>query len=122
MNSEELLGVLAAVGHGQRLRILAELADGRLYVSELARRLSMSRPLLYMHIDRLEKAGLVAGSLELSDDGKALKYFELAPFDLRLNIDTITGAVRADKATPEARDAVEADKADEVDKSKEKNT
>ncbi|MFE0171852.1 ArsR/SmtB family transcription factor [Streptomyces sp. NPDC059002] len=122
MNSEELLAVLAAVGHAQRLRILSELADGRLYVSELARRLSMSRPLLYMHIDRLEKAGLVAGSLELSDDGKALKYFELAPFDLRLNIDTITRAARADEATPDARDTAAADGADGVDKSKEKST
>ena len=42
-----------------------------------------------MHLERLEKAGLVVGRLELSDDGKALKYFELAPFDVRLNVDTI---------------------------------
>ena len=58
----------------QRLRIVAELSDGRVHVSELARRLGMSRPLLYMHLDKLEKAGLVAGRLELSVDGKAMKY------------------------------------------------
>lgn len=108
MSSEELLAVLAAVGHAQRLRILAELSGGRVYVSELARRLGMSRPLLYMHIDRLEKAGLVKGSLELSSDGKALKYFELTEFDLRLNIDTILQAVRTDEATSDARDADDA--------------
>ncbi|MEW1719158.1 winged helix-turn-helix domain-containing protein [Streptomyces sp. NPDC093109] len=108
MSSEELLSVLAAVGHAQRLRILAELAGGRMYVSELARRLGMSRPLLYMHIDRLEKAGLVTGSLELSDDGKALKYFELTAFDLRLNIDTILGAVGADEPISDVRGADEA--------------
>ncbi|WP_329182014.1 winged helix-turn-helix domain-containing protein (plasmid) [Streptomyces decoyicus] len=113
MNSEELLAVLAAMGHAQRLRILAQLADGRLYVSELARRLGMSRPLLYMHIDRLEKAGLVVGNLELSDDGKALKYFELAPFELRLNIDTILRAMQADEVTPEGRDAAEPDEVKE---------
>ncbi|MEU2181075.1 ArsR/SmtB family transcription factor [Streptomyces thermolilacinus] len=96
MTSEELLAVLAAVGHAQRLRVIAELAEGRMYVSELARRLGMSRPLLYMHLERLEKAGLVVGNLELSDDGKALKYFELASFDLHLNVDTILAAVRAD--------------------------
>lgn len=108
MTSEELLAVLAAVGHAQRLRIVAELAEGRLYVSELARRLGMSRPLLYMHLERLEKAGLVIGSLELSADGKALKYFELAPFDLRLNVDTILAAVRAgEAAAPGAGDAPE---------------
>ncbi|MFD4634030.1 ArsR/SmtB family transcription factor [Streptomyces sp. NPDC058284] len=94
MDSEELLAFLAAVGHAQRLRIIGELSAGQLYVSELARRLGVSRPLLYMHLERMEKAGLVVGRLELSDDGKALKYFELAPFDVRLNVDTIVAALR----------------------------
>ncbi|QTZ93155.1 ArsR/SmtB family transcription factor [Streptomyces auratus] len=104
MNSEELLALLSAVGHAQRLRVIGELADGRLYVSELARRLGMSRPLLYMHLDRLEKAGLVAGRLELSEDGKALKYFELTPFELKLNVATVLAALREDRAAapPEA--------------------
>lgn len=97
MNSEELLTFLAAVGHAQRLRAIAGLADGRMYVSELARQLGMSRPLLYMHLERLEKAGLVVGSLELSDDGKALKYFELAPFEVQLNVQTILDVLRADE-------------------------
>ncbi|MFD5735089.1 ArsR/SmtB family transcription factor [Streptomyces sioyaensis] len=104
MNSEELLALLSAVGHAQRLRVIGELADGRLYVSELARRLGMSRPLLYMHLDRLEKAGLVAGRLELSEDGKALKYFELTPFELKLNVATVLAALQEDRAAapPEA--------------------
>ena len=91
------------MGHAQRLRIVAELytaeqEDRRLHVSELARRLGLSRPLLYMHLDRLEGAGLVVGNLELSDDGKAMKYFELVPFDLALDAELITAAVRADEA------------------------
>ncbi|HMH93097.1 MAG TPA: winged helix-turn-helix domain-containing protein, partial [Streptosporangiaceae bacterium] len=45
------------------MRVVAELTGGRVHVSELARRLGMSRPLLYMHLDRLEKAGLVTGQL-----------------------------------------------------------
>jgi DNA-binding transcriptional ArsR family regulator len=90
-----LLAVLAAIGHAQRLRIIAELAGGRVHVSELARRLGLSRPLLYMHLERLEKAGLVVGHLELSPDGKAMKYFELVPFELRLAVQTIVDAVRA---------------------------
>lgn len=56
----------------------------------------MSRPLLYMHLDRLEKAGLVNGHLELSDDGKALKYFELLPFELRITAETVISALAAD--------------------------
>ncbi|MFJ6694616.1 ArsR/SmtB family transcription factor [Streptomyces sp. NPDC091272] len=103
MTSEDLLAVLAAVGHAQRLRVIAELATGQLYVSELARRLKISRPLLYMHLERLEQAGIVVGHLELSDSGKALKYFELAEFHLHLTIETVVAAVAAD--TQERSDA-----------------
>ena len=90
--------MLTAVANPQRMRVVAELTGGRVHVSELARRLGMSRPLLYMHLDKLEKAGLVAGQLELSGDGKAMKYFELAPFDIRLTAEAITAAVRAGPA------------------------
>jgi DNA-binding transcriptional ArsR family regulator len=89
------MSVLTAVANPLRLRVVAELSGGRVHVSELARRLGISRPLLYMHLDRLEKAGLITGHLELSEDGKAMKYFELAPFELRLTADDITRAVRA---------------------------
>jgi DNA-binding transcriptional ArsR family regulator len=82
--------------------VVAELSGGRVHVSELARRLGISRPLLYMHLDRLEKAGLVTGHLELSEDGKAMKYFELAPFELRLTAKEITEAVRAADADGQA--------------------
>jgi DNA-binding transcriptional ArsR family regulator len=91
----ELMSVLTAVANPLRLRIVAELSGGRVHVSELARRLGISRPLLYMHLDRLEKAGLIAGQLELSEDGKAMKYFELSPFEVRLTAKAITEAVRA---------------------------
>jgi DNA-binding transcriptional ArsR family regulator len=87
--------VLTAAANSHRLRVIAELADGRVHVSELARRLQMSRPLLYMHLDKLEKAGMVTGHLELSQDGKAMKYFELAPFELMLTAATIIDALRA---------------------------
>jgi DNA-binding transcriptional ArsR family regulator len=89
--------MLTAVAHPLRLQIIAELAGGRVHVSELARRLGMSRPLLYMHLNKLEQAGLVAGQLELSEDGKAMKFFELAPFELRVTADTIVAALQAEK-------------------------
>jgi DNA-binding transcriptional ArsR family regulator len=91
------VAVLTAIGHPLRLRIIAELAGGRVHVSELARRLSMSRPLLYMHLDRLEKAALVTGSLELSRDGKAMKYFELTPFEVRVTAETVVRALAGDQ-------------------------
>lgn len=107
LNTEELLATLGAVGHTQRLRVIAELytaeQDGvRIHVSELARRLGLSRPLLYMHLDRLESAGLVRGNLELSESGKAMKYFELVPFTVTLDAETITAAVRKDASGPDA--------------------
>ncbi len=118
LTSEELVAALTAIGHPLRLRIIAELAGGRVHVSELARRLGMSRPLLYMHLDRLEKAALVTGSLELSQDGKAMKYFELAPFEVRVTADTVVRALAADdenlaeeqKNTERALDAKESDR------------
>jgi len=96
LTTEELLAELNTIAHPLRLRIIAELARGRLHVSELARRLGMSRPLLYMHLDRLEKAGLVRGHLELSDDGKAMKYFELVAFEVRVTAETVVAALAAD--------------------------
>jgi DNA-binding transcriptional ArsR family regulator len=89
--------MLNAIAHPLRLRVIAELARGRLHVSELARRLEMSRPLLYMHLDRLEKADLVRGHLELSDDGKAMKYYELVPFELRVTADTVIRVLANDQ-------------------------
>jgi DNA-binding transcriptional ArsR family regulator len=103
LTSEELIAELTALAHPLRMRVIAELSAGRVHVSELARRLGMSRPLLYMHLDKLEKAGLVTGHLELSDDGKAMKYFELAPFDLHVTAEVVVEALREDKMMEDDR-------------------
>ncbi|WP_292698944.1 winged helix-turn-helix domain-containing protein [Microbacterium sp. 69-10] len=92
----ELTSRLAAIASHQRMRIIALLAEERLHVSELARRIGMSRPLLYMHLTKLEEAGFVAGRLELSEEGKAHKYFELLPFELVISTETIVDAIAAD--------------------------
>lgn len=84
-NGDALVAVFAALANPIRLRIVATLATkGRDYVSSLARELEISRPLLHMHLQRLEAAGLVVGNLELSDDGKAMKFFEVTDFALTL--------------------------------------
>lgn len=92
-SGDGLLSVLSALASPHRLRIVAALADGRNYVSQLARDLGMSRPLLHMHLRRLEDAGLVVGALELSKDGKAMKYFETTPFLLSVSPEIIRAAV-----------------------------
>ena len=113
ITSEQLLAMLTAIAHPLRLRIIAELADGRVHVSELARRLGMSRPLLYMHLDRLEKAGLVTGQLELSEDGKAMKYFELVPFEVRVTAETVVRALAEDEGGGTGEQALDTEESEQ---------
>jgi DNA-binding transcriptional ArsR family regulator len=95
IGGDQLLAVLAALASPHRLRIIAALASGgRNYVSALAREIGISRPLLHLHLQKLEEAGLVTSRLELSADGKALNYFEVASFDFELNPATIAAAVK----------------------------
>lgn len=92
-NGDRLLATLSALANPHRLRIIAKLVEGgRNYVSQLAREVGISRPLLHLHLQKLEDAGLVTSKLELSHDGKALKYFEVAPFALTLTPAAITEA------------------------------
>ena len=81
---DDLVEVFAALANPIRVRILAKLTEGRDYVSHLARELEISRPLLHMHLQRLEAAGLGVGNLELTEDGKAMKSFAVTDFDLHL--------------------------------------
>ena len=94
VNAEELSARLAAIASPQRMRIIALLTGERLHVSELARRVGMSRALLYMHLAKLEEAGFVAGHLELSDDGRALKFFEAVPFKITITPAVLVAAVK----------------------------
>src|SRR5215467_9051167 len=95
MNGSELLEALSALAMPLRLRIIATLASGgRNYVSQLAREVGISRPLLHLHLQKLEQAGLVTSKLELSSDGKALNYFEVTNFDIALTPATIVKAVK----------------------------
>jgi ArsR family transcriptional regulator len=89
---DELVGMLAALANPIRLRIVATLAGGRDYVSHLAREIGVSRPLLHMHLQRLEAVGLIVGHLELSEDGKAMKFYEVADIDLHLTASTLAEA------------------------------
>ncbi len=67
-------------------------AKGREYVSQLARDIGISRPLLHLHLRKLQDAGLVSSKLELSPDGKALKYFEVTRFAIEITPATISKA------------------------------
>ena len=92
ISGDDLIRTLAALANPHRLRVLAALMGERRYVSQLARELGIGRPLLHLHLRRLEEAGLVRGSLELSEDGKAMKFYEVTPFRLELTPETISAA------------------------------
>jgi len=100
VSEDELAARLAAIASPQRMRILAALSHGTVHVSELARRVQMSRALLYMHLTKLEEAGFVTGHLELGADGKALKVFEVVPFSIKVDLESIVVAVEAATSTP----------------------
>jgi DNA-binding transcriptional ArsR family regulator len=91
---DALVEALGALANPLRLRIVAQLAAGRDYVSHLARVIGVSRPLLHMHLQRLEAAGLITGTLELSEDGKAMKFYEVTDFDLRLTPSALAEAAK----------------------------
>lgn len=93
---DQLLSQLNALANPHRLRILGALAvGGRNYISQLARELKISRPLLHLHLQKLEQAGLVTSSLELSADGKALNYVSAVPFALVLTPEAVAAAVQS---------------------------
>src|SRR5215475_8539549 len=95
MTGDALLQVLATLSNPHRMRIVAALAEERNYVSRLARDLGISRALLQVHLRKLEAAGLVSASIEVSADGKAMKFYEVAPFALQLTPKTIMVAARS---------------------------
>jgi predicted transcriptional regulator len=59
---------------------------------------------LHLHLQKLEQAGLVTSRLELSSDGKALNYFEVADFALDLSPASIVVAVATLTPSPSKPD------------------
>ena len=93
-SGDELVKMLEAMANPHRLKIIALLVGRRIHVSQLAREVMISRPLLYMHLKRLESAGLVTSQLELSEDGKAMNYYEVIPFALNISPESIAESAK----------------------------
>jgi ArsR family transcriptional regulator len=88
---EDYINVFDALSHPVRIKIIGILAEGRQYVSELARLVNISRPLLYMHLKKLETARLVTSEMEISESGKAMKYYALEDFELKITKELLNG-------------------------------
>ena len=92
LSSSDLLEALSALANPHRLQIITALVNETNYVSQLAREIGISRPLLIMHLKKLEDAGLVKSRLELSGEGKAMRYYEVINFDIPLTPEFISKA------------------------------
>jgi predicted transcriptional regulator len=90
LTGSDLLEALSALANPHRLRIITALVNETNYVSQLAREIGISRPLLIMHLKKLEDAGLVKSRLELSVDGKAMRYYEVVSFHIQLTPELIS--------------------------------
>lgn len=88
-SGDQLLKFFEALSNPQRLKIIAVLSEGEQYVSQLARELNMSRPLLYLHLQKLEEANLVSSDMEILESGKAAKYYMLNSFNYEINEELI---------------------------------
>jgi len=90
LSGQGLLEALSALANPHRLQIITALVNETNYVSQLAREIGISRPLLIMHLKKLEDAGLVRSRLELSGDGKAMRYYEVVNFEILLTPEYIS--------------------------------
>lgn len=95
MYTDELAALLNTLGNKHSLSILAELADGEQYVSELAEKIGISRPLLYLHLKKLENVGLVEGEIRHFDEPPyTKKYYRANDFHIEVTLKHIKDIVK----------------------------
>ncbi|GAB6102037.1 winged helix-turn-helix domain-containing protein [Thermococcus atlanticus] len=87
---QEITTIAEALSSPIRVRILKMLCEKEWYVYELAKTLNISRQLLYLHLKKLEKAGLVESELRLEpNDPRAKKYYKAKQFRLMVDNEVI---------------------------------
>ena len=94
-SGDDLLTVSSALANPHRLRILGALHSKSTYVSQLARDLGMSRPLIHMHLQKLAEAGLVASETRIAEDGKAHRYYNVTEFTWTIDSASIAEAAQS---------------------------
>lgn len=90
MDKKKLAEILNALGNEHSLKIIGILADGERYVSELAKEVGISRPLLYLHLKKLENVGLVESEIRHFDEPPyTKKFYKAKDFELTLSLNRI---------------------------------
>lgn len=85
---QEIVNLGDALSNPLRIKILQMLINHEFSVYELARELGISRQLLYLHLKKLEKAGLVESDLRL-EGNRAKKYYRAKHFNFSISNETI---------------------------------
>lgn len=90
MDKKSLAQLLDALGNEHSLKIMGILASGECFVSELAKMVGISRPLLYLHLKKLENAGLVESEIRhFEEPPYTKKFYKAKNFELILSLDKI---------------------------------
>ena len=93
-----LVLILDALGNEHSLKIMAILASGECFVSELAKMVGISRPLLYLHLKKLENAGLVESEIRhFEEPPYTKKFYKAKDFELKLSLNSIKEIVKLEE-------------------------
>ncbi len=98
VDKKSLAELLNALGNEHSLTIMAVLAGGECYVSELAKIVGISRPLLYLHLKKLENAGLVESEIRhFEEPPYTKKFYKAKNFELVLSLNKIKEIVKPEE-------------------------
>jgi len=90
VDKKSLAEILNALGNEHSLSIMGVLARDECYVSELAKEVGVSRPLLYLHLKKLENAGLVESEIRhFEEPPYTKKFYKAKNFELMLSLTSI---------------------------------
>jgi predicted transcriptional regulator len=95
VDKKSLAQLLDALGNEHGLTIMAVLANGECFVSELAKNVGISRPLLYLHLKKLENAGLVESEIRhFEEPPYTKKFYKAKDFELILSLSRIKEIIK----------------------------
>jgi ArsR family transcriptional regulator len=97
VDKRSLAEMLNALGNEHSLKIMATLSECECYVSELAKQVGISRPLLYLHLKKLENVGLVESEIRhFEEPPYTKKFYKAKNFELVLSLSKIKEIVKSE--------------------------
>jgi len=94
---KSLAAFLKLLSVEQRLRILALLAERPRYAYEISKELSLSYPLVLLHLKALEKAGLIESEYKVTESMRVRRYYKIKQFKLVLSPEEILRIYRGER-------------------------